>query len=154
VSSFGPAWAIVRGYLIYSVAYGYVIYGGIRELPKNGMDTFVLLLMIAVSVWLNLKKYKMLTYAAIALNIAVLVLLVPEFSVNIQNKIADYRYFIQTRNVENSIIDSNGNLFTTACAYDDLGNRLPMSTLTDPAGSTLLRLPKNFDGMSCPPSKN
>lgn len=150
LTSFGPAWAIVRGYLLYSVVYGFLMYGGMRELPGNGIDTFVLLTSIGISVWLNVKKYRFLSLAGIGLNVAILLFLVPVFSLNIQNKINDYRYYQQTRNLENTIIDSAGNLHSTACAYDELGNLLSMATLTDPAGSTLLSIPKNYSGWQCP----
>ena len=151
--SFGPAWAVVRGYLIYAVGYGFAFYGGIREVPETNLDTLVLLASIGISIWLNLKKYRILSVAGICLNAVVILLLAPVFASNIQDKVNDYRYYVQTRNIENTIIDANGNLFTTACAYDDFGNRLGMATLTDPAGSTILRIPKNFSGMSCPTSK-
>ena len=153
IQSFGPAWAIIRGYLIYACGYGYLVYGGIREIPEYVQDTFVMLLCIAASVWLNVKKFKALQIPAIALNVLVLIFLVLPFGINIQDKVADYRYYAQTRNIENTIIDSNGNLHQTACAYDDLGNKLPMATLTDPAGFTILKVPKYFDGFSCPSSK-
>jgi hypothetical protein len=153
IVSFGPAWAIVRGYLIYAGIYGYMVYGGIREIPENFQDALVMVISITTSAWLNVKKFNVLKIPAIALNVLVLLFLVMPFGINIQNKVADYIYYAQTRNIENTILDSSGNLHQTACAYDEFGNRLNMETLTDPAGFTILKVPKFFYGLSCPSTK-
>lgn len=148
LSTLGPAWAIARGYLIYSVGFGYLRYGGIREIPQNQIDFFVLVTTIGLSVWLNIRKFPALKILAVILNIA-MVPLTFEFVHNLEDKVADYQYYVGTRGVENSIMDSEGNLYIRACAYDSQGNLLEMKTLTSLQGGVIMTAPTTDDGLGC-----
>lgn len=152
LSTLGPAWAIARGYLIYAVGFGYLAYGAIREIPQTQMDVFVLIVAIGLSVWLNIRKFSKLKIIAIILNVAMLPLTL-EFANNLQDTVADYRYYASTRGVENSIMDSGGNLYLKTCAYDWQGNLLDMKVLTSTDGTAIQEIEEFGRGFICLPSR-
>lgn len=152
LATLDPAWAIVRGYLFYAVVFSYFVFGGIQEIPYTSLSTLVMVAFIALSMWLSIKKFKVMKYPVVLLNVIGLVaaLFMGE---SLQNKVADYQYYAETRSVENTLIDSNGTLHTAVCAYDDFGNRLPVRYVTDGMGYTIMEMVKNYDGMYCPSQK-
>jgi hypothetical protein len=153
LSTLDPAWAIFRGYLFYSVIFSYFVFGGIQEIPYTSLSTVIMFAFIALSMWLSIKKFKAMKYPVIALNIIGLVASL-FMGVSLQNKVADYQYYTQTRGLENTMIDSQGNLHQTVCAYDDLGNQLNARYITDGMGFTLMEMPQYYSGFECPPHKN
>lgn len=153
LATLDPAWAIVRGYLFYAVVFSYFVFGGIQEIPYTPLSTLIMVVFIGLSMWLSIKKFKVMKYPIIALNVIGLVAAL-FLGTSLQVKVANYKYFTETRGVENTLMDSDGNLHTAVCAYDDLGNRLPVRYVTDGMGYTIMEMIFNYDGMYCPASKN
>lgn len=152
LATLDPAWAIVRGYLFYAVIFSYFAFGGIQEIPYTSLTTLIMIAFIALSMWLSIKKFKVMKYPVIAFNVIGLVAAL-FMSYSVQDKVADYQYYSQTRGIENTLMDSDGRLYTAVCAYDDLGNRLPARYITDAMGYTIMEMVKNYDGWNCLPSK-
>jgi hypothetical protein len=153
LSTLGPAWAIARGYLLYAVGFSYIAYGGIREIPQTAIDAMVLIVTIGLSIWLNIRKFSKLKIAAVILNVAMLPLTL-QFANHLEDTVADYRYFANTRGVENSIMDSDGNLYLKTCAYDWQGNLLDMKVLTSPDGTAIQEIEEIGRGFICLPSRH
>ena len=113
--------------------------------------TLVMFAFIALSMWLSIKKFKAMKYPLIALNVIGLVASL-FLGTSLQNKIADYQYYSQTRGLENTVIDSNGNLYHRLCAFDSNGNLDEAQYITNSAGELVMEMPFGWSGLYCPPN--
>lgn len=67
-----PAWAILRGWLIFALVYTPLVYGRVGEIPVNTRDTIVLVALIGLNIWLGKKQFAALRYPLIVLNVLML----------------------------------------------------------------------------------
>jgi hypothetical protein len=67
-----PAWAIVRGWLMFALVYTPLVYGRVGEIPVNTRDVLVLIALVALNIWLGKKQFAALRYPLIALNVLML----------------------------------------------------------------------------------
>ncbi len=68
-----PAWAIVRGWLMFALIYTPILYGHIGEIPGGARDTLVLVALIGLNIWLSRKQFAALRIPLIALNVLMLI---------------------------------------------------------------------------------
>ena len=64
-----PAWAIVRGWLMFALIYTPIVYGRVGEIPMNTRDWLVLVSLLVLNVWLSKKQFSALKYPLVILNI-------------------------------------------------------------------------------------
>jgi hypothetical protein len=67
--SLAPAWAIVRGWLVFVLIYTPIVYGRVGEIPMNTRDWLVLVSLVVLNVWLSKKQFSALKYPLVILNI-------------------------------------------------------------------------------------
>ena len=130
-----PAWAIVRGWLLFALAYSPIAYGGIRAVPIDFRDWFVIAVLVALSVWVSLKKFVSLHIPLIVVNT---LLMIGGFYVTalISNAIDEYRdYKIQALSGQMSV---GGHPVMSACGYDQNGYNLgALSMIKDTNGNVI-----------------
>lgn len=126
-----PAWAILRGWVLFSLIYSPIFSGRIRELPNDGPSTFILLAFIAISVWLSLKQFRPIRIAMIALNV-VLLLGSTVVVADVAATVDLYKKYVNLDTL--SSITFQGNPVNSLCAVDQFGNKYPVAQLLDAAG--------------------
>ena len=67
-----PAWAILRGWLMFALIYTPILYGRIGEVPGGLRDTLVLISLIAINIWLSRKQFLALKYPLVILNVVLM----------------------------------------------------------------------------------
>ncbi|MFM2024093.1 MAG: hypothetical protein RLZZ56_106 [Actinomycetota bacterium] len=93
-----PAWAIVRGWLMFALIYTPILYGSVGEVPGGVRDTLVLISLIAINIWLGRKQFLALKYPLVILNVVLLAgssLVIADIS-NAYNLYAKYAIFENT----------------------------------------------------------
>lgn len=129
--SLAPAWAILRGWVIFALIYSPITTGGIREIPGDTGSAFVLAILIAISVWLSLKQYRAIRLALVSLNVTLLLgstVLVSDIASNIQL----YKKYVNIETM--STLTFQGNPVTSLCAITEFVGRQPVVKLLDGAG--------------------
>lgn len=130
-----PAWAIVRGWLLFALAYSPVAYGGIRAVPVDVRDWLVLTVLVALSIWLGLKRFASLYIPLIVVN-TLLMLGGVYLAAQIGVAINDYRdYKVQELSGQLSV---KGHPVNAACGYDQYGGSLgPLAIIKDQNGDVI-----------------
>ena len=68
-----PAWAIIRGWLMFALIYTPIVYGHIGEIPGGARDTLFLVALIGLNIWLSKKQFATLRIPLIVLNALMLI---------------------------------------------------------------------------------
>ena len=68
-----PAWAIVRGWLMFTLIYTPIVYGQVGEIPGGARDTLILVALIGLNIWISKKQFAVFRVPLIALNTLLLI---------------------------------------------------------------------------------
>ena len=126
-----PAWAIVRGWLMFALIYMPISYGRVGEIPGNSRDLVVLVALVVANVWLSKRQFSALKYPLVVLN--VLMLLGTSVVVaDVADAVKTYEKYV---NFEASgILVAEGRPIFGVCAVDLNGHRSEVSRLLDKDG--------------------
>jgi hypothetical protein len=116
-----PAWAIIRGWLMFSLIYMPIIYGRVGEVPVGVRDTLILILLVALNVWLTKKQFSALKYPLIVLNV-LLLLGSSIVAVDLNGAYKLYEKYVVYDNTDTLIF--HGNPMRAFCAIGDNGDRI------------------------------
>ena len=126
-----PAWAIVRGWLMFALIYTPIMYGRVGEVPGTTRDTLVMIALIGLNIWLFRKQYVALRYPLIVVNI--LMLLGTTFVVaDATSAIKTYQKYVSFESTDTLI--SGGRPIYGVCAVDPNGSRHEVQKLLDKDG--------------------
>jgi hypothetical protein len=126
-----PAWAIVRGWLLFALVYTPVVYGRIGEIPTNARDWIVLVALVALNIWLTKKQFAALKYPLVIVNVLMLVG-TPVVIADVATAVATYeKYKIFEMS---ATLVAGGRAINAVCALDEYGNRTQVSKLLDQDG--------------------
>lgn len=70
--SMSPAWALLRGWLMFALIYTPILYGRIGEVPGGTRDSLVLIGLVVLNVWLTKKQFSALKWPLVVLNVLLL----------------------------------------------------------------------------------
>lgn len=126
-----PAWAIVRGWLFFTLVYGPIAFGGIREIPA-GAGEFVLLAGFAVvSVWLSIKQFRPMRYILVGLNVLLLVAS-PIVVADVNQAVDTYEKY-KIFEITDDLIYQGQPVFAL-CGQDSYGQKFEVDKLFDEQG--------------------
>jgi hypothetical protein len=126
-----PAWAIVRGWLMFALIYMPVVYGRVSEIPGNTRDWLVLVALVVVNVWLSKKQFSNLKYPLVVLNILML-LGTTVVIADLASKLQTYEKYV-TFERDDTLV-SGGRAIYGVCAVDLNGMRSEVRKLLDKDG--------------------
>lgn len=130
-----PAWAIVRGWLMFVLIYMPLAYGRIGEIPNNARDALILVALIAVNVWLGRKKFSALRYPLVVLNVLLLVAS-PLVAADLRSVIDDYSHYKILN--DSGFLMHKGQPVFSLCAFDGYGSPLVgVGLIKDQNGETI-----------------
>ena len=126
-----PAWAIVRGWLMFALIYTPLAYGRIGEIPTNTRDWLVLVALVVLNVWLSRKQFSALKYPLVVVNVLML-LGTPVVAADVAASIATYEKYLVFEMSDTLI--AGGRPIFGICAVDQNGQRHEVSKLLDKDG--------------------
>ena len=126
-----PAWAIVRGWLMFALIYMPVVYGRVSEIPGNTRDWLVLVALVVVNVWLSKKQFSNLKYPLVVLNI-IMLLGTTVVIADLASKLQTYEKYV-TFERDDTLV-SGGRAIYGVCAVDLNGMRSEVRKLLDKDG--------------------
>ncbi|MEO0312943.1 MAG: hypothetical protein RL140_173 [Actinomycetota bacterium] len=116
-----PAWAIVRGWLMFALIYTPLVYGRIGEIPSNTRDTLVLIALVVVNIWLGRKQFASLKYPLIALNVLLLAG-TPVVVADVAGAFDLYKKYVIFESTSQLVFQ--GNPVRAVCAIGDDGSKI------------------------------
>lgn len=138
-----PAWAIVRGWLIFALIYTPVAYGRIGEIPTNIRDWLVLIALVVLNIWLSRKQFSALKYPLVVLNVLML-LGTTVVAADVAEAVATYEKY-QIFEMSDTLV-AGGRAINGVCAIDQYGNRTQVSKLLDQDGFPIYIAEDKFFG--------
>jgi hypothetical protein len=126
-----PAWAIVRGWLMFALIYTPILYGRVGEIPTNTRDAIVLVALVVLNIWLTKKQFSTMKYPLVIINVLMLfgtTIVVAD----VNNAVQTYeKYLIYERS--NTLV-AGGRAIYAVCAVDLNGMKSEVSKLLDKDG--------------------
>jgi len=139
-----PAWAIVRGWLMFALIYTPILYGRVGEIPTNTRDALVLVALVVTNIWLTKKQFSAMKYPLVILNVLML-LGTTVVIADVQEAVNRYeKYVIYERS--NTLV-AGGRAIYGVCAVDLNGMRSEVSKLLDSDGYPIYM--REDTGYSC-----
>lgn len=139
-----PAWAIVRGWLMFALIYTPILYGRVGEIPTNTRDSLVLVALVVTNIWLTKKQFSAMKYPLVILNVLML-LGTTVVIADVQEAVNTYEKYVIYES-SNTLV-AGGRAIYGVCAVDLNGMRSEVSKLLDSDGYPIYM--REDTGYSC-----
>lgn len=138
-----PAWAIIRGWLMFALIYTPLVYGRIGEIPTNTRDWIILVALVALNIWLTKKQFAALKYPLVIVNILMLAGTTVVIA-DVASAVATYEKY-KIFEMSDTLV-AGGRAINGVCAIDQYGNRTQVSKLLDQDGFPIYIAEEKFFG--------
>ena len=133
-----PAWAIIRGWLMFALIYTPIVYGHIGEIPGGARDTLLLVALIGLNIWLSKKQFAALRIPLIVLN-ALMLIASPAVVADLNNAYGLYAKYAVYEDSDTLIYQ--GHPVRAFCAIGSDGSKIfNVKKLLDQDGLSLIHI--------------